>query len=372
MDFEIDFQPVGDASRAGDAIVIRYGFPGDYRVMIVDGGTDSVGDDVVRLIKGTFGPYTVVSDVVSTHPDTDHSCGIRTIIRELPVERLWAHGLWHHATEMLDLFEGRWSADGLANSIRREYPVIEELFELAAERGTAIYEPFAGQTIGPFTVLSPSYPNYLHLVPQFRKTPAPNMELLKARGIWLGAPKGAFYGAAAAIRSAFDALVSWIPESWAVERLQEGGITAAENETSTVMLGVFDHNKVLLTGDAGCNGLWWAADNAPIFGLSLDGLSLIQVPHHGSRSNVSPSILNRLIGLPIPFGSPEKMRAIASVPADDTKHPRKMVVNAFTRRGAGVRKTAGENYRYSRGMPQRSDEGPVYPYPFFAQVEDYD
>jgi len=107
---------------------------------------------------------------VSTHPDTDHSCGLRAVLKELPVERLWVHGLWHHAAHILPLFaDSRWTAAGLEAKIKSEYPVIAELMDLATQQGTAIYQPFAGNTIGPFTVLSPTVEIYQHLLPQFRK-----------------------------------------------------------------------------------------------------------------------------------------------------------------------------------------------------------
>lgn len=38
MKCEIEFLPVGSASKAGDAIVVRYGEPDDFRLMLVDGG----------------------------------------------------------------------------------------------------------------------------------------------------------------------------------------------------------------------------------------------------------------------------------------------------------------------------------------------
>jgi len=44
MDFEIEFLPVGDASKAGDSIVVRYGSNGQYEIIIIDGGTDDAGD----------------------------------------------------------------------------------------------------------------------------------------------------------------------------------------------------------------------------------------------------------------------------------------------------------------------------------------
>jgi glyoxylase-like metal-dependent hydrolase (beta-lactamase superfamily II) len=104
MDFEIEFFPVGDASKAGDAIVARYGRNGQYSVTVIDGGTEDSGNAIVEHIKAVYGPTTVVDHVVSTHPDSDHASGLRTILREIPVSNLWIHGLWFHAAATRPLF----------------------------------------------------------------------------------------------------------------------------------------------------------------------------------------------------------------------------------------------------------------------------
>jgi hypothetical protein len=68
-----------------------------------------------------------------------------------------------------------------------------------------------------------------------------------------------------------------------------------------------------------------------------------------------------------------KRYAIVSVPKDDANHPRKMVMNAFLRRGAPVCKTQGLYYRYHQGaMPARPNEIAAIPFNFFNQVEAYD
>ena len=128
----------------------------------------------------------------------------------------------------------------------------------------------------------------------------------------------------------------------------------------------------LLTADAGVNALWWACDHADTAGIDLRACSLVQVPHHGSRRNVGPSVLNRLLGPILPKGSAEQRKAIASVPKDDEKHPRRIVMNAFLRRGVGVRKTQGEWYRLHANMPTRANEGTAQPFSFFDEVEEYD
>lgn len=371
MGFEIEFHPVGDGTKAGDAITIRYGQPGQYKVIVIDGGTEDSGQAIVKHIRTTYGANTVISDVISTHPDTDHCSGLRVILRELQVERLWIHGLWYHAGEMLELFaDKRWTKEGLAEAIRKEYSIVDELIALAFEKGVEVHEPFAGAAIGPFTVLSPNKATYQHLVPQFRKTPNCNVDLLKEREIWIGdGQKGGF---GTFLKAIAEAVTSWIPETWDNERLKEGAVTAAENESSTVLYGNFDGSCILLTADAGVNALQWACDNAAVLGLDISQAKLIQVPHHGSRSNVTPSILNQLLGPIVPSNAPEAKIAVVSAPKEDDKHPRKMVLNAFKRRGAGVRSTQGSRYRYHNGMPARSNENPADVFEFFNQVEAYD
>jgi hypothetical protein len=51
MNCEIEFLPVGDASRPGDAIVVRYGDTSSYELMIVDGGNLASGEALVRHIR---------------------------------------------------------------------------------------------------------------------------------------------------------------------------------------------------------------------------------------------------------------------------------------------------------------------------------
>lgn len=369
MDWEIEFHPVGDASKAGDAITVRYGAGGNYSVIVIDGGTDDSGNAVVEHIKTYYGPEAVISDVILSHPDSDHASGLRPIIEAFPVQRLWLHGLWHHAAEMLPLFEDkRWTVEGLAESIRKEYPMIDELINTAMRRGVQLGQPFQGTQIGPFVVLSPRMDRYQHLVPQFRKTPSPNVELLQARNIWLEPKKGL----AGVLTRILEAAATFTSESWSHETLRDGGVTAAENESSTVLLGTFDATRVLLTADAGVYALNWASNVAAAAGIDLRTCRLVQVPHHGSRRNVGPTVLNRLLGPTLPYEQELKI-AVASVPKDDARHPRRVVLNAFKRRGAPVVTTCGKKYRYHSGtMPARSNEVEARREPFHARVEAYE
>jgi beta-lactamase superfamily II metal-dependent hydrolase len=372
MDYEVEFLPVGDFTKAGDAIVVRYGTPGEYKVLVIDGGTSDSGDALVEHIKTNYGVGTIVDDVISTHPDSDHASGLRKVLELLPVHRLWVHGLWHHTSEITQYFAAKnWTPDGLEKRIRDEYPITQELIDLAEKQGATVHEPFQGETIGPFTVLSPNRWSYLRLIPQFRRTPDPDIDALKNEKIWIEAQKQSAF--AALVEKAAAKITSWIDEKWDIELLKEGAKTAAENESSTVLYGNFGTDSVLLTADAGENALWWACNYAKKQQIDLSKLSLVQVPHHGSRSNVTPSALDLLLGPKLPKGTPELRKAIVSAPKDDESHPRKMVINAFTRRGAGVRATQGIKYRWHSGtMPARDGERTAVPLGFFDKVEEYD
>lgn len=370
MSYEVEVHPVGDASKAGDAISIRYVSNNEYKIIVVDGGTSDAGAELVEHIKRHYGEGVEIEHVVSTHPDTDHASGLREIFKNFKVNNLWIHGLWYHAAEMLPYFsDQRWTAEGLASAIRQQYPIVKELIELAQEQGTKIYEPFQGEQIGPFTVLSPSREIYLRLVPQFRKTPEANIGKLKNEKLYLDTPKT---GLSQTITGLIEKALSWVDEEYDVELLRENAVTAAENESSTILYGKFLTSSVLLTADGGVNALTWAMNYADNTGLSLTNTALVQVPHHGSRSNVTPTVLNRLLGEKIPKDSAPLRTAFVSVPKDDTQHPRKMVINAFERRGAPVIGTQGVYFRHSYNMPVRNNERNTEPFGFFSKVEDYD
>ncbi|TPI26815.1 hypothetical protein FJW08_26670 [Mesorhizobium sp. B3-2-1] len=174
------------------------------------------------------------------------------------------------------------------------------------------------------------------------------------------------------LEAAKAAMQSWTTETWEDERLRDGGITSASNESSVVLYGSFDDDaRVLLTADTGTNGLRWAANYAESLGLPLKSFSFVQIPHHGSRRNVGPTILTRLLGEIQPEGTPTRFSAFVSAPKDDVKHPRRIVLNAFKRRGGYIVATQGTGKIHWGGFPKREGYGDAENLPFYAQVEEY-
>ena len=192
MKCEIEFLPVGEKSSAGDAIVVRYGEEHAYSLMLIDGGIEATGDQIVEHIRSNFGHQYFFEHVVLTHSDADHASGLRDVLRQVVVKNLWLHIPWDFAAESIHLFkDNRWTVDGLKTALKNAYPIIGEIIELAAAQGTTIQYPFTGSIIGPFTVLGPNRATYIHLMPQFGATPDPDQAALEASNIWIGkAPIG--------------------------------------------------------------------------------------------------------------------------------------------------------------------------------------
>jgi beta-lactamase superfamily II metal-dependent hydrolase len=312
--------------------------------------------------------------VVLTHSDADHASGLREVLREIPATNVWLHVPWLLAAEVPHFFKNNWSKEGLSAAIKKEYDIISEIVDLAQAASTTknIYFPFQGSQIGPFTVLSPSKEAYLHLLPQFEKTPEPNQQILEAANMWIGkaAPAGLWQQM---IEKAAAKVSNWLPESWSQERLKDGGQTSASNESSAVLYSdLGDGSRVILTGDAGVNALTWAINYAKANAYVLQDFRFVQIPHHGSRRNVGPTVLNELIGFPQLEGSPTRFTAFVSAPKDDDHHPRKIVLNAFIRRGGRVIATQGSNKVHWGGFAPRSGYSAAEPLSFSTSVEAYD
>jgi beta-lactamase superfamily II metal-dependent hydrolase len=369
MKCEIEFLPVGSKSKAGDAIVIRYGSDDAYELMLVDGGHAETGPQIVDHLRQQFGSNVVLQHVLLTHSDTDHASGLRDVLENVPVRNLWLHIPWLLAWESRFLFANKnYTEQGLHNVIKAEYSILAEIVDLAVANGCQVHYPFEGEAIGPFRVCSPRRSTYSYLLPQFDKTPEPDQSAIEAAQMWL--EKDSLARKLTELAKA--ALESWTTETWDQEKLRDGGKTNASNESSVVLFGSFENNNcVLLTGDVGINGLHWAANYIESIGQPLQQFTFVQIPHHGSRRNVGPTILTRLLGSPRPQGLSPTFNAFVSAPADDSAHPRRIVLNAFARRGADILATQGGKKVHWGGFAARPGYGPTPSIPFYNQVEDY-
>jgi beta-lactamase superfamily II metal-dependent hydrolase len=345
--FEIDFLAV-ETAKSGDAITLRYKVNGATRIHVVDGGYSETGETLVEHIKTYYGAPNHIENVVLTHPDGDHAGGLKTLLDsdEFQIGALWMNRPWLYAAELLPSFKNYTSVDRLAAKLKEIYSHTAELEEKALEKGIPIREAFQGAVIGAFTVLAPSKARYLSLVLDSPRTP----ETTEARA-------SAMTAMLEGIMKAMATAKNLVKSAWGEETFSPNG-TSRENEMSIIQYAYLSGKRIVLTGDAGREALEEAANYAPWVGLALPGVDRFQVPHHGSRRNVSTDILDRWLGERLPqrpaAGSTTFSAFISSAKADPD-HPRKSVERAFHHRGAAVLATEGQSICTSGGSaPTRS------------------
>ena len=329
--FEIDFLNV-ESDKSGDAIPLRYSIGGVTRIHVTDGGFQDTGDKVVEHINKYYDDPAVINAVIVSHPDGDHAGGLQTVLEKFEVSEFWMLRPWLYVDELIDRFAYYSNKENLANKLKEIYSNVAKLEEIAEENDISILEPFQGNKIGDFTVLAPTKQRYLDLVVTSEKTP----EVTNTRSFW----GEEFFS----------------PEE-----------SSYENEMSVVQYADLCEKKILLTADAGRGTLTEAANFAR---KVLPGIDFFQVPHHGSRRNVSTELLDLWLGKRLPESEkPEEgtgtFTAIISASKKDKDHPRKAVVRACIHRGAKVISNEDENICVGHNTPTRTGwiTAPHLPYP---------
>lgn len=355
MPYEIDFLRAGNSN--GDAIVVKYGDTkeGDYRLQLIDGGFTDTGDQIIAHIKKHYAEKAKIADVVLSHADNDHATGLIKVLEheDFTFFNLWMNRPWEYVDDVIDSFHGAYTREGLIKKMREMHPYLVEMEKIAAKRGITIRAPLQGATIGPFTMLAPSRGRYIKFIPDLDKTPPS----------YASASKGIF---GSLFKAAAD-VAEKVLERLDYETLDDNPpATSASNETSVVQWGSFGNKRVLLTADVGPEGLAEAADYAEQISLLIQP-TLVQIPHHGSRRNVTPTVLDRWLGK---YPADYQGSAIASVGKNEDIYPRKKVANAFTRRGYKVYATHGGWINFAHEYDRRAGVVDADVIPFNADVED--
>jgi len=350
--FELDFLPVGE-DGSGDAITVRYSVGDDgFLVMVVDGGYSDTTETIINHITQHYGPNVIISDMVLSHADNDHACGLIGVLERFTVRRLWMNRPWLYCPDILHFFHGNFTLEGLERELKRKHSYLVELEALAAKKGTQVLEAFQGAQIGAFTVLAPSRERYISLLPDLAKTPDNYGPKSTGGVIWDAAKSD--------VGAEFEA--------WNVETLSANPEpTSASNETSIVQLGQLGSKTVLLTADVGPDGLAEAARYAARLGL-LSPPDIVQVPHHGSRRNVTPAVLNAWLGKALTQAGTRGSAYCSVAKGKAGKYPRPAVANAFLRRGYPVHCTHGSVKRHRIGYPRRPGWVDSVALPFFTDV----
>lgn len=358
---EIDFLPV-ETAKSGDAITIRSAKDGLQFINIVDGGFTDMGSTIVDHINKYYTNQEYVDNVVLTHPDGDHALGLKFVLENHPVNALWMNRPWLYATELIHRFKNYSNVENLAKKLRECYPNVAALEEIAIENSIPIYEAFQGTQVGHFTILAPSKERFLDLVVNSEKTPESIESIEKSVSDLLQE----------AFAKTLKATANLIVAAWGNETFSTSG-TSCENEMSVIQYANFGGSNYLLTGDAGREALAEAIAYAPHVGLMLPGIRRFQVPHHGSRRNLSTELLDQLLG-PRLVGhvgqGNEAFSAYISSAKADPDHPRKSVERAIHHRGGGVFATEGQSIHTGWNKPPRAGWVPLTSRPYPDEQEE--
>lgn len=361
MAYEIDFIGVNEETQDATAISIRWkNQDGSYTVGVVDGGFSTHG----KTLKEHLNKYyfedsedKIIDFIVCSHPHQDHAAGLTEILENFTVKSLYMNLPWNYIDELYDkVNDGRITQTSLETRLKEKYSYISKLEEIAEENGVPIYSALEGKIIcNRLTILSPSKEFYLQLLVESDKTPLEEKSVFEQ-----------------VVHFAKE-IINKIKETWSDEKLREDVSTEPDNETSTVILGKMDEETFLLTGDVGIRGLQAAIDYASSIGESImDNVSVYEIPHHGGRHNVSPSILNQLVGEIVEENKETGKKAFVCT-GKNSDHPLQMVVNAFMRRGVKVYTASGNTICHNKGtMPEREGWSTASSMPFDPEVEEWD
>lgn len=326
---EIDMLALGDA----DSILFTRWENGAPVYTLIDGG-EAKDTEVVREFLANR-KINRIHNLVNSHLHDDHVEGLVGLVQDttLTFDRAWLHRPELHVdmdavekalAKTADLKESKL----ITASIKTQ----RELVLALNARKISITEPFEGKKIDVLTVCGPSEAFYKELLKGFK-----DVDMLRTLNEERDARD----------RQPISETLAQVFSKTAATRADLGLLkspkTDPENDSSTILTTVFEKQKLLFTADAGAKALTRAVQYA-----GLTACHWMQIPHHGSRNNITQTLLDRF--------SP-KITYISAEGNDHHPHP--AVVKAFKAVGAGVYSTHYPTKRHLRyhigNVPVRGD-----------------
>jgi beta-lactamase superfamily II metal-dependent hydrolase len=298
--FEVDLLSLGNA----DCILVTHWQGTSATRVLIDGGNK--GDAlIVRRFLEQRG-ITYIHAMVCTHPHDDHAGGLLELVEDptLTFGRAYLHiPQWH--LDMPKVIKAIAETKGIRESmtIEKSLGTTKDLCSALHNRGVAVAEPFAGTEIEFLTVAGPSLEYYEELVAEFQD--ADRIRTVSKN------------------QDAWDLQNELIKAGLLASSLLDNPETTPENDSSVILATSYDGAKYLFTADAGAPALQNAANR-----YSLRDLRWMQIPHHGSRHNITVGLIDHF-----------KPRSAWVSAKGSMRHPRRSVVNAFKARGVKVYST---------------------------------
>lgn len=270
MPYEIDMLDVGNA----DAIILRYlSDQNEEFILVIDAGkTEAHGKKVVDHIQKHTAKKSI-DLAISTHPDKDHINGFFYVIEHLHIEEFWIHDPSAHKiaeNEITPFFGEAYFEKGL-KYVMESLNYAKDLITIIDEKDIDRKEPFEGLEHAeiPIMVLGPSHTYYQDKLNDFRDAHLLFESIALEKGL-LGEISEE----------------EWSKKKKDFDRLRD---RSSENNSSTILYFYGDDKKVLFTSDTGPEAL-----EPVISTYDLKNLDFLDVPHHGSKNNLTIAIMDEL------------------------------------------------------------------------------
>lgn len=340
MSFEIDMLNVGNA----DAIIIRYFNEVDEEfVVLIDAGkTIEHGKKIEHHIK-TQTTKKAIDLAINTHPDRDHIGGFFYLLdTDIEINEFWIHDPSLHKIRK-DLSETIKTNDiekalknellnntnDLVKSLSYVYESLQEsnsILKIIDKKKIPRLEPFDKRAHSqiPIQVLGPSATYYEKKLDRYR-----DINLLYEEQTNLLLEKSQEAGPL----SAAEVLLTYR------EYIDQKNDRSNENNSSVILCFKPDNDIYLFTADAGPEALIEIKSR-----YKLSNLYFLQIPHHGSRYNITSELLD--------YFDPD----IAYISCKQTSHyPSPQIVNILKENGCIVFATGiNGSLRHSNGLGTRN------------------
>lgn len=348
--FEMDLIPVSSGTKSGDCIAMRYGdlVKGGINqvVIVIDGGYASTADKLKRHLQEYYNCVVRgklhVDCIILSHPDQDHIAGLVKLLEDddISVGCIVAFLPWEEMT--LSWFkDGRITPNSLEKRLEDSFGLLKQFQDTANEKKIDIIGlkelnrtcECDGAT---FKFLGPDEKFYKACIANCDKTPSKDPSVPN-------------------VGNSFSANDKYEEETYVegeIEWFDKEG-TSPINESSIILLFEYDGVKILFCGDAGKDALNRAIEYAEANDIDLSNISVIKMPHHGSRKNVDPKLMDKLY-------SPGCSCYITCAPGDEGHHPSKRLVNMLLEKGFKVFSTSGNTLHRKHNSPEREGWKTVY------------
>ena len=360
MKYEIDFIGVEGEGGNAAAIAMRY-WPeearaNEFKTLVFDGGSKEYGCALCEILERyyfTSPQDSTIDYLFCSHAHQDHCAGILELMKKFKIGALFINDPQNFSKEILnEIDDQRRTEDSIMRRLKEKEQIYCDVIREATDKGIPIKSGMQGERIDGdeshiFTILSPTKELFVKKSAEHLLDMSANQA--RSNGMQILDPK-------------------------THDVIKETDSTSPINETSIVLHCDMGDETILLTGDAGEEGLGSAILYAQKQKIDLTAVNVYQAPHHGSRHNVPSNILKLLVG---PIQDEDawpniNKRVFICAGGKDDKHPHPMTINAFKKRGCTVYIAKNNTIRHRYGqVPSREGWGPAQQEQYFDLVEGY-